>query len=259
MNYINNGIQKALPLLLILLKRDIIGKYRRATLGSLYAIIQPVGYMVTFVLLGKIIGVNSEGIPQIIMLLTGLVPWLFFQNSVSSCSTIIIGNAELLKKMPVSKVIFPILAILVGITDFIVSSIVLIMFSIYYQIPLKISLLWLPLLVLILIFFTFALGLLVSAIGTIRTDIQFILPFALNLWMFGSPVIYSLSQIPEDLKSMYLLNPMTGIVDSFRQVIAYGVAPNMSSLSLSVIESLIVFIIAWPIFRYYSKYFSDVI
>ena len=247
-----------IPLISILTKRDIIGKYRRATLGSLYAIIQPVGYMLTFLLLGKVVGVNSEGIPYIIMLLTGLVPWLFFSNAINSFSTVIQVNADLIKKMPITKEIFLIVVLLVSFVDFLISSIVLLFFSIWYQLPITISLLWLPLIIGILILFMIGLGFIVATMGTIRTDIQFLLPFLLQLWMFASPVIYPLSQVPSSVRDLYILNPMTGIIEAIRTVISFGHSPDLSLLGISFVYVVIINCIGWPIFRHYSMYFSDV-
>nr|WP_319540001.1 ABC transporter permease [uncultured Methanospirillum sp.] len=248
-----------IPLIITLVKRDIVGKYRQATFGSLYAIIQPVGFLLTFFLLGKVVGVNSEGIPYVLMLLTGLVPWLFFCNSINASTGVIRMNADLIKKMPVTKEIFLIVGIIVAFVDFLVSSILLIIVAIYYQIPLTLALLWLPVIIAVLVLLILGLGFIVAAISAIRTDLQFLLPFLLQLWMFASPVIYPLKQVPESVVGLYKFNPITGIVESFRIVIAYGHAPDMQIFGISILAGIILILIGWPLFRYYGQFFADVI
>jgi len=258
-SYKNRMKNHIIPLIITLAKRDIIGKYRQATLGSLYAIIQPVGYMLTFFLLGKVVGINPEGIPYVVMLFTGLIPWLFFSNGINGATTVIRANAELIRKMPVTKEIFLIVGIVIAFVDFLVSSILLIIVAIYYQIPLTLALLWLPLIIATLILLILGLGFIVAAFSAIRTDLQFLLPFLLQLWMFASPVIYPLKQVPQSLLELYKLNPITGIVESFRVVIAYGQTPDLYLLGISILVGFFLLIMGWPLFRYYGQYFADVI
>lgn len=258
-SYHNRMKDHVIPLIFSLTKRDLIGKYRQATLGSLYSIIQPVGYMLTFLLLGKVVGVNAEGTPLIIMLLTGLVPWIFFSNTISLSTSVIRINADLIRKMPVTKEIFLIVGIAVAFFDFLISALVLILFMIWYMVPITLALLWLPLIIGILILFIFGLSFVVATMSSIRTDLQFILPFLLQLWMFCSPVIYPLKQVPESIRGLFILNPMTGIIDSFRVVIAYGHAPDLFLLGISALAGLFFITVGWPLFRYYGQYFADVI
>lgn len=248
-----------IPLIITLCKRDIIGKYRQASLGSLYAIIQPLGYMLSFLLLGKVVGVNSEGIPMIIMLLTGLVPWIFFSNCISGSTNVIRMNGDIIKKMPINNEVFLFVTTIVAFVDFLVSSIVLIFFAIWYQVQITTALLWLPVIIGLLIFFTLGLCFIIATVGTIRTDIQFLLPFILQIWLFSSPILYPLSQVPDSIQGIYILNPMTGIIESFRSVIAYGHSPDLFLMMISLAYGIALIIIGLPLFRYYGQYYADVI
>ncbi len=228
-------------------------------MGSLYAIIQPLGYMLTFLLLSKVVGLTSGGIPYVIMLLTGLVPWLFFSNAITCFASIIQVNSDLIKKMPVTREVFILEGLMTSFFDFIISSLILFLFTIWFHIPFSISLIWLPVIILILFLIMIGLGFFVAVLGAIRTDLQFLLPFLLQLWMFASPVIYPLSQVPESMRWIYSINPMTGIIDSYRMVIAYGINPDPLLLGISLFFGIILVLLGWPFFRYYGQYFADVI
>jgi len=118
---------------------------------------------------------------------------------------------------------------------------------------------WLPLLVLLTALLALGVGLGVAAVGTYKHDIIFAIPFLLQFWLLATPIMYPIGQVPERWQFLYSLNPMVGLIEGFRGVIVKGMPPDLGLLSLSMAGIVLVLIIAWPLFRYMSQYFADVL
>ena len=106
---------------------------------------------------------------------------------------------------------------------------------------------------------SFAIGMFVAAIGTFRQDIVLALPFIMQLWLYTTPIIYPISSVPEKWRSLYIMNPMVGIIDGFRGVLVKAQTPDMGQLTYATIVTVLALVIAWPFYRKMSGYFADVI
>ncbi len=245
-------------LLRALVVRDVTSRYRRSALGMWWAFLQPVILMLLFNMLRGFVNIPSDGLPYVLFSYAALVPWTFFTNAVAACGPSIITNAEVIKKIALPREVFPLAAVAATLFDFCMSGIVLAGMMIWFRVSVGWALLWLPILIVLMVAISFGVGILLAGLGTFRKDFIFATPFLTQAWLFVTPVIYPLSTVPENWRSLYMLNPMVGVIEGFRNVLLKATAPPTEALGISVIVTAILLAISWPVFRRLSGYFADV-
>ncbi|MFC2163307.1 ABC transporter permease [Candidatus Altiarchaeota archaeon] len=252
-------VRYSLNILWALTVREFKGRYRRSLLGPLWAIIQPLFYMLLFVFMKSLFQISDEGVPYSLFTYSALVPFTFFSTAINRCGYGIYNNTQIIKKTPVPREVYLIAAILIALIEFFVSAIILFLMMLWFKIQLSWHILWvLPILFLTCIAaLGFGMGL--SAIGTFKQDVLFGIPFIMQFWMLATPVMYPYSQVPAKWGFLYSLNPMVGIIEGFRAIIIKGIAPDFTLLGISAVVSIVVLAVTWPFFRYLSQYFADVL
>lgn len=255
----SRGFEYIRTLLLALIVRDIRARYRRSILGPAWAILHPLLLMVVFTIIRGIVSIPSEGVPYIIFSYSALVPWTFFSTATQTCGSSMLSNASIIKKIAVPREILPLASVLTAGFDLLMSSVVLIGMMLWFRVSVGWSLLWLPVLLTMTGVLAMGVGMVLAAFGTFKRDFLMGAGFMMQLWLYISPVIYPLNSVPERWKSLYILNPMVGILEAFRAILAKGTMPDMRLLLFSIVEILIVWAIAHPIFRKMSQYFADVL
>lgn len=204
-------------LLTFLVWREIKVRYKQTVLGMVWIILQPVVSMVVFSLLfGRLLNVPSGGVPYPIFAYAALLPWNYFAGALSRSSTSLVGNAHLITKVYFPRLLIPISAVLSGLIDFAVAFLVLIGLMLYYRITPTLAVTLLPALVLLAMLTALGFGLWLSALNVRFRDINYVVPFLVQIWMFLTPVIYGSTLIPERFRFLLGLNPMTGVVEGFR-------------------------------------------
>jgi lipopolysaccharide transport system permease protein len=239
--------------------RDLRARYRRSFLGPVWGIIQPIFLMVAFTILNRFINISSDGIPYAIFSYSVLVPWTFFTAIANGTASCIINNASILKKISVAREIFPLTTVLSAGFDLLMSGIVLALMMLWFQIPVGWSLLWLPLLVTLTAAFGLAIGMGISCFGIFKRDFLLAGNFLIQFGLYITPIIYPLSRVPEGWRWLYVLNPMVGILEGFRSVLARGQQPDLALLGLALPGMALVFLIVVPLFRKTAQYFADVL
>lgn len=253
------GVSRFLSLLWALVYRNVIARYRKSVLGIGWAIIQPVMYMVVFGILRGVTGVSSEGFPYPVFIFSALAPWTFFANAISNSAPSVITNANIVKKVAIPREIFPLSAVMTALFDFCMAALVLAGLMVYYQVAVGWALLWLPVLLAITIMLALSVGMLLSSFGTFKRDLVLAAPFLTQFWLFASPVIYPLSEVPPEWKTLYMLNPTVGLIEGYRNVLLRAEAPPLDLLGWSCLVTFGLFIVVWPLFRWISQYFADVV
>jgi lipopolysaccharide transport system permease protein len=251
--------ERFLTLLWALVSRDVRGRYRRSILGPAWAIIQPLFLMVVFTFIRGIVNIPSEGVPYVIFSYSALVPWTFFSSAVSNCGPSIMGNAGILKKMAVPREVFPLAAVLTAAFDLLMSGLVLAGMMLWFRVPVGWLLLWVPVLVLMTGTLALGVGMFLAAFGTFKRDFLMAGGFLMQLWLYVSPIIYPVSSVPERWRGLYVVNPIVGILEGFRAVLIKGAAPDLGLLAWSLLGIVVAWAVAWPLFRYMSQYFADVL
>jgi lipopolysaccharide transport system permease protein len=252
------NIAQFFNLLRALVARDIRARYRRSLLGPAWAILQPLILMVLFNMMRGFVNIPSDGEPYVIFSYSALVPWTFFSNAVNFCGPSVATNASILKKMSLPREVFPISAVVTSVFDFLMASIILAGMMAWFHVPFTLKIFWIPVLVVTTSSLAFGVGMIIASLCSFKRDFIFATPFLMQFWLFATPVIYPLSSVPEKWRTLYMLNPMVGIIEGFRNVLIKGVSPSFDSFSISIGMTIIILCITWPIFRRLSQYFADV-
>ena len=239
--------------------RDLKARYRKSLLGPAWALIQPLVYMVVFTLLRRVVKVSSGGIPYPVFTFAALVPWTFFSNAVVFSAPSVILNAGIIKKISIPREVFPLSAVLTAMFDLLMAGLVLAGMIAYYHIPVGWALLWLPVLVALTAILALGVGMLLASFGTFKRDLVMAAPFLMQFWLFVSPILYPLSQVPEKWHGLYMLNPTVGLIESFRCVLLHAQSPPLEPLAWSAVVTLAIIALTWPLFRWVSQYFADVV
>lgn len=246
-------------LLYYLTWRDIKIRYQQTVLGLFWAVLQPFLTMVVFSLFfGKLGKMPSEGIPYPIFNYTALLPWQFFENSITVSTNSLVLNSNMITKVYFPRLFVPISGVLSGLVDFAVAFIVLIAMMLYYKITPTIGVLLLPVFLLLAFITAMGVSLWMSALNVKYRDVRYIVPFLARFWFFATPIAYSSSLLKEPWVTLYGLNPMVGVVEGFRWALL-GTAPPTSMIFLSAIVSVIVFVSGLFYFNRTEKTFADVI
>jgi len=206
--------------------------------------------------LGKI---PSDGIPYPIFSFTALVPWTFFSTGLTQASNSLVGSSSLITKVYFPRLIIPVATVLAGVVDFVLAFLILLGMMFYYGIHPGINIVWLPLFLLLSFVTALGVGLWLSALNVQYRDVRYIVPFITQLWLFGTPIAYPSSLLPQPWRTLYGLNPMAGVVEGFRWALlhtSYAPSPIIAASSLA---ALIILVGGAFYFRRTEKNFADLV
>lgn len=240
--------------------REIQVRYKQSVMGGLWAILQPLSLMVVFtVVFSLLVKIPSDGVPYPVFAYSALLPWTFLATSIAFAVPSLVNNMNLVSKIYFPREVLPIASVCTAFVDFAIGSVVFLGMMLIYQIPATWAMLWVPVLVLVQMVLMLGLVLLMSAVNVFYRDIRFIIPLLTQIWMYASPVIYPTSMVPPQLLPIYMLNPMAGLIDSYRRVLLQGQPPMPAFLGVSAAISLILFFIGYRYFKRSESTFADLI
>jgi len=248
-------------LLGFLIWRDIKVRYKQTVLGVLWAILQPVMTMVIFsAFFGELAKVPSDGVPYYLFAYCGLVPWALFSGGLSRSVGSLVSNSNLIKKIYFPRLLIPISSVVGGVIDFALAFFVLIVLLILAGFFPTLNILWLPYFILLAIITALGVGLWLSAMNVQFRDVNYIIPFIVQSWLYITPIAYPSSLIHNEvLRALYSLNPMVGVVEGFR----WALLGTQIDLGLTVFISsgvaLFLLITGLFYFRRMERTFADVI
>ena len=247
-------------LLYFLIWRDVKVRYKQTVLGAAWAIIQPFCTMVVFSLFfGRLANIPSDGIPYPIFSYAALVPWTFFANGLNKASTSLVLSANLIRKVYFPRLAVPIASVLGGIVDFGLSFTVLVGMLFYYGMVPTVNVLWLPLFLLLALVTCLGVALWLSALHVQFRDVQYIVPFLTQLWLFLTPIAYPSSLLSEPWRTLYAINPMVGVVEGFRwALLGTDTGPGLI-IVVSALVALVLLVSGGLYFRRMEKTFADVV
>jgi lipopolysaccharide transport system permease protein len=247
-------------LLYFLTLRDIQVRYKQAVLGVGWAIIQPVLTMVIFsVVFGKLANLPSDGIPYPVFSFAALLPWQLFSGALSRAGSSLVINSQLITKVYFPRLVIPLSAVAAGLLDFGISLIVLFGLMIFYGIRPTWAILWLPLLIVLALLTALAVGLWLSALNVQYRDVQYIIPFLIQAWMYASPVAYSAELVPSGIwRILYGLNPLAGVIQGFRWALI-GSSPPDLLFGVSILVVLVLLVTGLIYFQHMESSFADLV
>jgi len=241
--------------------RDLKVRYRQTAVGLAWAVIQPLFTVIVFgVLIYWLRGNASDGtVPYVVTSLCGMVPWQFFAAAVSQATLSIAMNSNLIKKVYFPRVILPLSAFVPASVDFAVAFCMLAAVMLFYGVVPTWAVLLLPLLAIMTLVVAAAFALWLAALNGIYRDVQFAVPFILQLGMMISPVVYETETVvPERWQSIYYLNPLAGLIQCYRAALLDSPWPSMTSLAISATGVTVFLIGGMFYFRRMERYFADV-
>ncbi len=246
-------------LLYFMVLRGIKAKYAQSVLGIGWAIIQPLVQTIVFtIIFGNLAKIDSEGIPYLLFSFVAMVPWNYFSNILTEASDSLVQNKGLLSKVYFPRIIMPLSAVFSKLLDFVIGMIALVGLLFYYEIYPKWELMMFPVILLILILTSLGSGMLLSAMAVQYRDVNHAMTFMVRLFMYGAPVVYSISVIPSSYLYLYALNPMVGVIEGMRACFIMEKAMPWDLLLIGGTVSLIIFFIGGVYFTRVEKSFADV-
>jgi lipopolysaccharide transport system permease protein len=247
-------------LVFFMIWRDIKVRYKQTLLGAAWAVIQPVLTMLIFnFVFGTVAKVPTEGIPYPIFSYTALLPWGLFSVALNSASRSLTTNQNMVTKIYFPRLVLPLASVLGGLVDFAIAFVILIVMMIYYKITPTPAIWTLPLFLLLTVVTALGVALWLSAINVQYRDVNYVLPFLTQFWLFLTPVAYSAKVISAKWQIVYSLNPMAGVVNGFRwALLGTNTGPSMNML-VSICISLAFLVSGLFYFRSMERTFADTI
>jgi len=256
------NIYKYRELVYALFQKQFATRYKQSLLGPAWAIIQPVVLMIVFVVIKSagVVKIENANVPYAIFVYAALVPWTFFTNSLSVSASSIVANSAVIKKIYYPREVFPTAAILASFFDFCFAAIVYVGLMFYFKVFATYHILLIPVLLIIQSICALSVGLVGSSLGVYRRDFIRAMDFTAGFLLFLTPVMYSIDRIPSKYMGFYLwFNPMAGIIESYRSVLVYHRFPPLMYIIAPLIVTLLMFTVAYRIFKVLEKHFADVV
>jgi ABC-type polysaccharide/polyol phosphate export permease len=206
-----------------LVARELKARYRGSVLGFFWSFINPLLLLLVYSFVFSVVLPSThppEMEPYALFMFCGLLPWTWFSSSIAESANVLIANGNLIKKVLFPAEILPIVTVLTGLVNFALSLLILAAFLVYYAVPVSPGeLAWLPLIVLVQLTLTLGLSLLLSSLTVHFRDLRDLVGNLMTLWFWGTPIIYSLSQVPENLRTLVALNPFTHLAVAYQSVL----------------------------------------
>lgn len=252
-------------LILLFVKRNFATKYKQTILGPLWLVISPLLTTLMYVIVfGNIAGLSTDGTPQMAFYMSGNLIWTYFAFCLNQTSNTFVSNAAVFGKVYFPRLVVPISTVLTGMLDFLIQFVLFgAILLIYEMTGTPVSINWwcltVPVLLLQLALLGMGVGIIVSSLTTKYRDLTILVTFGVQLWMYASPIVYSLSQIPEKYRFLYLLNPVAPIVTVFRYAfLGTGYIPFIS-WGISWIVTVCVVLLGMFLFNRIEKTFMDTV
>ncbi len=251
-------------LLFFLVWRDIKVRYKQTALGIAWIILQPLLSTAIFtVIFGMLLGAPSQGAPYALFALAALVPWQYFSGSLTRVGTSLVNSAHLITKVYFPRLIIPLSGVISTLLDFAIGFVILVLMLVVYRVPPSFNMLWLPGFLLLAILTALGFGLWLAALNVRYRDVNYLIPFLLQIGMYITPVVYGSTLIPERYRFLLALNPMTGVVEGFRWSLLGGLSPAFTApgplFGVSVCITGVVLVGGLLFFRATERTFADII
>lgn len=241
--------------------RDVKLRYRQTAIGVLWVVLQPlIGAGLFTFIFGSVakLSTGNDKVPYFVFSFAGLMVWNVFAQILQKSSDSMVGNAHLVSKIYFPRMILPLSTVYGVMLDFAVASILLVALLVMYGIPVSVGLLFLPVALLMAVTMALGIGLWAASLNVTFRDVKYIIPVFVNFLMWGTPVAYAVSSLPEKAQAIISFNPMAGVVESFRWSIL-GTPINWPAVAFSGVASILLFFFGAMMFQRAERRFADVI
>lgn len=247
-------------LLLTLAQRDVKLRYRQTALGAIWVVLQPlIGAGIFSFVFGNVAKLPSDGKPYFLFSFAGLLGWNAFANTLGKSSGSLVGNGHLVSKIYFPRLILPLSTGFGVVIDFLVALAMMLVLLVMFQVPLTLAILALPVFLALALMLAMGLGMYFASLMVTYRDVQYIVPVLSQFLMYGSPVAYATSVVPERFQILYALNPLVGILDGFRWAAIGAPITDWRHVGYSAIMAVVVFVGGALAFQKMERRFADVI
>lgn len=237
-------------------QKEIRGKYKGSFLGVLWSFINPLLMVLVYTLVFPyIMRTNIDN--YLIFLIVAIIPWNFFTTVINSGCNCIWINGGIIKKVYFPREILPISVVVAGLINFLISCLIILIFLLFGGIGFSIQLLWLPLIAVIQCLLSLGLLFILSAINVYVRDIEYLVAFLTNLLFYATPILYTADMFPTSIRWVLYLNPMSHLMDAYRNIFYYQAMPNLGSLLYIGLLALIILELGYLIFKKLEKGFAE--
>lgn len=240
--------------------RTLRGRYQQSALGWFWAIVQPVATVAIFtVVFTRIVPVDTSGVPYILFSYAAVVPWTLLATSLPDMASSLVQNMNLVGKIYFPREALPVAAMLARLADFGISFVVLIFLMLAYRVSVSpVGLLYLVAVLAVQVMLIGGLGIGAAAMNVFYRDVDPLLKLLIQVWFYASPVLYPVTLVPVKWQWLYFLNPMSGIIAAYRDILIYGRAPGTYLVPAAVV-SLFIFVIGYWFFKRVEFQFADIV
>lgn len=248
-------------LLYYLVWRDVKIRYKQTAIGVVWALLQPFLTMVIFtVIFGHFAKLPTNGVPYPILTYSALLPWMLFTSALGNATTSIVSNQGLVTKVYFPRLLIPFAPVVGSVVDFALAFLILIGLMVWYGFAPTVWVVLLPAFIVLALLTALAVGLWLSALNVRYRDVQYAIPFLIQIWFFATPIAYSALVFPANIRPFLGLNPLAGVVQGFRWALLGHQAGQVGHLMLvSVVIVLVLLVGGIAFFRRMEKSFADVI
>jgi lipopolysaccharide transport system permease protein len=252
-------------LIFLFVKRDYVSIYKQTILGPLWYILQPLFTTLVFtIIFGRVAKIPTDSLPPFLFYMAGNVMWGYFAATITATSSTFNANAGLFGKVYFPRLTVPIGLVLVNLLQFGIQFSLFLGFFAYFRwqgapIHMTFWVLLLPVMLLQMALFSLGIGILVSSLTTKYKDLRFVMTFVVQLWMYATPVVYPLSQVPEWVRPYYVLNPMVALVEEFRLAFMGTSTVQWSQIGVSWLVTILVLAGGIILFSRIEKTFMDTV
>lgn len=233
-------------------------RYRQSALGYAWAVIQPLTLVAIYSLVfSHVTKVPTGKTPYVIFAFCALLPWLYFSNGLSLATNGIVNNPSLVLRVHFPREILPLSYVAAALVDFVIGSCVLAAAMILYHIPFHRTVVWALVVMIVATAFLTGTALFCSTLQVKYRDVGLAMPFALQVWLFATPVLYPFQSVPSLLRPYYAFNPMAAVVDGFRSAVVLGVVPDLRLLGISFAISAAILVLSYVWFKRCESTFAD--
>lgn len=252
-----NNLYNYRLLLKSIVKKDIRGKYKQSFLGVLWSFINPLLTALIYAIVFPFILRSTEP-HYVTFIVIGIIPWTYFTNTIMQGTTIILANAGIIKKVYFPREVLPISVNTSGLVNFLISCLIIFIFLIFSGIGFSWYIVYLPLIIIVQYIFQLGIILITSAIEIYVRDAEYIINFLINMLFYATPIIYSANMFEgTKIAKLIKFNPMASIINSYRNVLFYQTIPELKSLFITFIASLILLIIGFKVFDKLQRGFAE--
>lgn len=248
-------------LLQMLAMRDILVRYKQTTMGVAWALLRPMLTVLAFTLVfSRLAQLPSEGIPYPILVMAGVLPWLFFSSALTDAGNSLIENSNMISKVYFPRVLIPASSIVVSLVDFLISFFLLVVLMLWYGYFPGWGIFALPFYIGLVVILAIGGGLVVSALNVKYRDFRYVIPFFVQFGLYISPVGFSSSIVPDKWYLLYSLNPMVGVIDGVRWSISSSTLPlPLWSTLISAVFAALLLLVGLFFFRRTERQLADII